>query len=305
MKRPVSLVYSMAILICLILSACTDVKMFMPTATLSATATLLPTLTPTPTITPTPAPQEMSIEDMVENCSDLDARQAPITLIGTVLLPKGTVYGYEGYYGLDFIAKIKIRALFKVGNGLNQIEKFPRDFQEQDVLIRAFDGRFIRHGHVIQVTGRAVYRAENDKRKCELYVDKVVSLMPQDVLEPVSLQINHVGCIDLENSRQFIRLQGWLSVDNKKESCWAGTCKARLTDSTGSLTAVFKLGEGKNKMVPFEEPYYDQPLIVFDHNGQKVDPGWVSLTGTTHSIYHVSTNSKECQLIVYEVEAGN
>lgn len=271
---------------------------------LPPTATPLPSATPT--VTPLPVPQEMDVDEMIQNCANLDLRDIPVILQGKVFLPDSTIYGYEGWYGVDFITTSRTRVLFGIGGAVDQMEELPQFFHEQDLVIHDANNRLIRHGHEVRVTGRARYREDNENRRCELFVDKVETLMPDGVLEPIDLTVaelvdgNNVNdCPELSFSRQFVRLQGLLRVDDYLSLCQLGQCKVIFADSTGDLAAYILEGESKNRMKTLHENFSDQDLIVFDTKGTIVDNSDVSLVG----VVEVADEAPLiCELIVYEVE---
>lgn len=268
-----------------------------------------PTATPlpTPTITPTLAPQQMDIGTLLQNCERLDEQDATVILTGKVFLPAEAVYGYEGWYGMNLISSARINVLFQVGTGLNMMNDLPQYFFEQDLVIRADDGRIIRHAHEVRVTGRPKYRADSETRRCELFVDRVESLMPADVLQPVELTIEELNdgdtvndCSDLEFSRQFVRLTGLLRLDEYTSLCQLKNCKATFEDATGSATVMLLEGEGPNHMAALPETFTSQDLQVMDQNGELVDNANLSLVGVV-----AMDDSDSCKMIVYEVEKGN
>lgn len=264
------------------------------------------TAQPTPTITPTLAPQPMKIEDLLQNCASLDEQDVTVILTGKVFLPAETVYGYEGWYGMNLITGTRVNALFQVGTGANTMNDLPHYFFEQDLVIRADDGRIIRHGHEVRVTGRPKYRADSENRRCEIFVDKVESLMPEDVLQPLDLTIEELNdgdtvndCSDLEYSRQFVRLSGELRVDEYTSLCQLKNCKVTFKDATGSADVMILEGERPNHMAALPEAPTTRDLQVRDQNGDLVDNAHLSLVGV------VSMSDKnECELTVYEVEKG-
>lgn len=265
-----------------------------------------PSVPPTPTITPMPAPQAMEIETLLQNCDSLDEQDASVILTGRVFLPGETVYGYEGWYGMDLVTGTRINVLFQVGTGANTMNDLPQYFFEQDLLIRADDGRIIRHGHEVRVTGRPKYRDESETRQCELFVDRIESLMPEGVLQPLDLTIEELNdgdtvndCSDLEFSRQFVRLTGKLRIDEYASLCQLKQCKVTFEDTTGSIAVMILEGEGPNQMMSLPEVFTNQDLQVFDQNGNLVDNINVSLVGVV-----AVSDSSECEMTVYEVEKG-
>lgn len=287
------------------LTSCNGQKQSLsPTFAPIATPSIAPTHTPT--ITPTPTPQVMKISDLLEDCEGLADRQSTVILTGKVFLPDETVYGYQGWYGMDLIQGDKVRALFSVGTGVNQMEDLPQYFHEQDLLIYAADGRLIRHAHEVSVTGRAKYRADSEDRRCEIYVESVESRMPATVLEPMDLKIGELldgnevnDCDDLEFSRQFIRLTGAVRLDDYSSMCQLGVCKIIFTDSTGNAFVYLLEGEGSNRMQTLPEQFSDRDLVIRDRDGVLVENKWLSLVGVTRQ-----GDVGACELIVYAVEAG-
>jgi len=265
-----------------------------------------PTIQPTPTITPTPAPQAMEIDTLLQNCASLDEQDATVILTGRVFMPDEAVYGYEGWYGMNLVSGPRINVLFQVGTGANTMDDLPPYFFEQDLVIRAYDNKIIRHGHEVRVTGRPKYRADSETRRCELFADRVESLMPADVLQPVDLTIEELNdgdtvndCSDLEFSRQFVRLTGLLRIDEYTSLCQVKKCKVTFEDSTGSAAVMILEGEGPNHMLTLPEVFTSQDLKIFDQNGDLVDNTHVSLVGVA-----ALSDNKECKMIVYEVEKG-
>ncbi len=264
------------------------------------------TAQPTPTITPTPAPQPMEIEELLQNCASLDEQDVTVILTGKVFLPPESVYGYEGWYGMNLITGTRVNALFQVGTGANTMNDLPHYFFEQDLVIRADDGRIIRHGHQVRVTGRPRYRADSENRRCEIFVDRVDSLMPEDVLQPLDLTVEELNdddtvndCSDLEFSRQFVRLSGELRIDEFTSLCQLKNCKVTFEDPTGSADVMILEGEGPNHMAALPETPTNQDLQVRDQNGDLVDNANLSLIGV------VSLSDKyECEMTVYEIEKG-
>ncbi len=266
--------------------------------------TLTPLPTATPTITPTPLPREMDTRDVLKDCEELDRLGVQIILDGMLFLPEGAVYGYEGWYGMELVSSSRIRVLFEVGSEPNKIQELPFDFQEQDLVVQAEDGQLIRHGHLVRITGKVKYRPDSELRMCEVFVERAESLMPEEILDPVDQMAANVACPQSQKAKQFVRVNGALSVDDRKTACWAGTCRAAMTDDSGSLVVIFKAGDDANHMGWITEPSFDQPLIVYDSNGQAVDNQNVSLVGITSRIFSISQNDFYCALIVYEVEPG-
>ncbi len=265
-----------------------------------------PTPSPEPTITPTLAPQVMEIEDLLQNCAALDEQNTTVVLAGKVFLPDETVYGYKGWYGMDLISTSRIVALFQVGSGPNTMDDLPQYFFEENLVIRDNDGRIVRHGHEIQVTGRPIYRADSENRRCEIYVDKVESQMPVSVLQPKDITIeeltnnNNVDeCKDLEFTRQFVRLHGELRVDKDTSVCQLGFCKVTFADDTGVGSAKILAGEGANHMALLPETFSIEDLKVWDKSGELVKNSNVNLVGVVHT-----TEANYCEMIVYEVEQG-
>lgn len=259
-----------------------------------------------PTITPTLAPQVMDTETLLQNCAVLDDQNAVVVLTGKVFLPDETVYGYTGWYGMDLITATRIAALINVGSGPNTMDDLPQYFFEQHLVIRDNDGRIVRHGHEVRVTGRPVYRSDSENRRCEIYADKIESLMPESVLQPKDLTIeeltndNNVDeCKDLEFTCQFVRLHGQLRVDKDTSICQLGYCKVTFKDLTGSGSAKFLSGEGANHMALLPENFSIQDLKVWDKSGELVENSNVNLVGVVHA-----TDANFCEMIVYEVERG-
>ncbi len=290
----------LTLLLIFLLTSC-QVFMMQPTATPVPTNTPFPTATPT--ITPTPLPREMDARDVLKDCEELDRLDFQVILDGMLFLPEGAVYGYEGWYGMDLVSSSRIRALFEVGSEPNKIEELPLDFQEQDLIVQAEDGQLIRNGHLVRITGKVKYRPDNDLRMCEVFVERAESLMPEDILDPVDQMAANVGCPQSQKAKQFIRVMGALSVDDRKTACWAGTCRAVVTDNSGSLVVIIKAGDDASHMGWITEPSFDQPLIVYDTNGQAVDNQNVSLVGITSRIFSISQDRFYCALIVYEIES--
>lgn len=267
-----------------------------------------PTATPqpTPTITPTLAPQQMEIGTLLQNCASLDEQDSTVILTGKIFLPDETVYGYDGWYGMNLITGARINVLFQVGSGANTMNDLPQYFFEQDLVIRADDGRVIRHGHEVRVTGRPKYRADSETRRCELFVDRVESLMPEDVLQPMDLTIEELNdgdtvndCSDLEYTRQFVRLTGALRIDEYTSLCQLKKCKVIFEDATGSAAVIILEGEGANRMAGLPETFTSQDLLVMDQNGELVDNMNLSLVGVV-----AMSDSSDCEMTVYEIEKG-
>lgn len=294
-NRVVPFLFASLFVLTVITSACQPVK-----------PQLTPTTQPDPTVTPTLAPQEMDIADLLTNCAALDEQDATVVLTGKVFLPGETIYGYEGWYGMNLITGSRINVLFSVGAGANTMDDLPYYFFEQDLVIRAFDGRIIRHGHEVRVTGRPKFRADSELRRCELYVDQVESLMAEGVLQPVDVTIEELNdgdtvndCSDLEYSRQFVRLYGKLRVDNSLSVCQLKTCKVIFSDATGSAAVMILEGEGPNHMTALPEVFTDQDLHVMDANGEWIDNSKVALVGVV-----AASDQGICKMTVYEVEKG-
>lgn len=263
-----------------------------------------PTPQPEPTVTSTLAPQAMDIDALLQNCAALDEQHATVILTGKIFLPNETIYGYKGWYGMDLITGSRIAALISVGNGPNTMDDLPQYFFEQNLVMRDNDGRIVRHGHEVRVTGRPVYRADSENRRCEIYADKIESLMPENVLQPKDLTIeeltndNNVDeCKDLEFTRQFVRLHGELRVDKDTSMCQLGVCKVAFADDTGLGSAKILAGEGANHMALLPETFSIQDLKVWDMSGGLVENSNVNLVGVVHE-----SDAGFCEMIVYEVE---
>jgi len=299
---------------CFQLGECILITAFMITAcqtpAVAPAPTVAPSLTPlptaTPTVTPTPAPREIEISNLLEECEPLAAGHIPVILSGNVFLPDETIYGYKGWYGVDLISTQRVRVLFSVGTGTNQMEDLPQYFHEQDLLIHSADGGLIRHGHKVKLTGRVNYRADSDNRRCEVYVDNVVSLMPQTVLEPLDVTLEELldgdeiaDCDDLEFSRQFVRLSGAVTLDDNTSRCQAGVCTLTFADRTGSATVYLLEGEGANQMRTLPDQFSNQDLVIRDKTGALVNNHQLQLVGVTRQ-----GDIGKCELIVYRVEAG-
>ena len=297
------------------MSVCVLAVAFMATTCQSPPATPAPTaapsLTPLPTatatVTPTPAPREIEISNLLEECEPLAAGHIPVILSGRVFLPDETIYGYKGWYGMDLISTQRVRVLFSVGTGPNQMEDLPQIFHEQDLLIHAADGSLIRHGHEVKLTGRVNYRADSENRRCEVYVDSVASLMPETVLEPLDLTLEELldgdeiaDCDDLEFSRQFVRLSGAVTLDDYLSRCQMGICKITFADLTGRAPVYLLEGEGANQMSTLPEQFSNQDLVIRDGTGVIVNNHQLQLVGVTRQ-----GDTGACELIVYRVEAGD
>jgi hypothetical protein len=207
---------------------------------------------------------------------------------------------------MDLITGSRIAALIKVGSDPNTMDDLPQYFFEQNLVIRDNDGRIVRHGHEVRVTGRPVYRADSENRRCEIYADKVESLMPESVLQPRDLTIeeltndNNVDeCKDLEFTRQFVRLHGKMRVDKDTSVCQLGFCKVIFEDATGIGSAKILTGEGANHMALLPEYFSVQDLRVWDKSGELVENANVNLVGVVHA-----ADANSCEMIVYEVERG-
>jgi len=294
------------LMLTILLTACSGVELPAATA-LPPMVTLTPAPTQTPTITPTLAPREMAISELLEDCEELATSKVPVILAGTIFLPDETIYGYVGWYGVDLISSARVRALLNLGTGPNQMEDLPQYFHEQDLLIHAADSRLIRHGHAVTVTGWANYRADNEERRCEVYVDSVISNMPATVLEPVDVTIGELldgnevnDCDDLEFSRQFVRLTGAVRLDDYTSKCQLGMCRITFADDTGEAFVYLLEGEGVNRMKSLPEAFSGLDLVIKDKQGVTVNNRALSLVGVTRQGDGVA-----CEMIVYEVEAND
>ena len=266
-------------------------------------ATVTPQPTATPTITPTPAPQQMKIEEMQQDCEELDEGNTTVILEGPVYLPEGEVYGYVGWYGMNLISTSRLRILFAIGSGPNQMEELPFDFRQPDMRVHTFDERLVRDGHMVRVTGRPKYRADSEERRCELWVDQVESLMPPEMEIPLEPEISKIRCPFKEPSKQLIRVTGSLSVLYEEFACWMNECRVKLANETGVITTVFVVGDRANRMAPLPTNYTNSDLVIFDRDGNLVDSGNVSVIGIVRRV-QIAERNAECQLIVYEVEPG-
>lgn len=270
--------------------------------------TLTPLPTTTPTITPTPLPREMGVDDFISECAVLDEQDAIVILSGMVFLPDSTIYGYEGWYGVDFITTDRTRVLFGIGSGTNQMEELPQFFHEQDLAIHDDTDRLIRHGHMVRVTGRPKYRADSENRRCELFVDKVDSMMPEGVLTPIDVTIDELNdgdlvddCGEFEFSRQMVRLSGSLHVDKTVSSCFLGYCRVVFDHPTKYCPVNILEGEGPNRMSTLPEPFSNSDLVIYNKNGNIIDNTSVSLVGVVKKAAFENTNY--CEMIVYEIES--
>lgn len=290
-----------AVILLLLLSAC---QLAAPPSTPTPSATPLPTQTPT--ITPTPAPREMGIDELQADCAALDERDTTVILKGRVFLPDETIYGYEGWYGVDLITGSRMTVLFAIGDGANQMRQLPQFFHEQSLLVHDAAEREIRQGHEVRVTGRPKYRADSETRRCEVWVDEVESLMPADTLEPADVTVEELNdddniyeCGDLEFSRRFVRLTGELRVDNFLSNCRLGICSAVFKDASGSMTIYLEEGEGANQMRSLPSAFTGQDLVVQDAAGAVVDNAAASVVGVVRQ-----ADIGVCEMIVYEVDRG-
>lgn len=264
-------------------------------------ATPLPTQTPT--LTPTPGPLELEIDTLLADCGALDEEDRTVILRGKVFLPDGIIYGYEGWYGMQLVSTGRVTVLFQVGEGANMMKDLPPQFYEQDLLIRDNEERLVRQGHEVRVTGRPRYRADSDTRRCELWVDRVESLMPDDVLKPLALNVaeltdddNINECSDLEFSRQFVGLRGALRVDNFLSICQQGYCLAYIEDASGSMSVKILEGEGANRMRKLPSVFTSSDLAAWDAAGNQVVNSDVNLVGVVHLV-----DLDVCEMIVYRI----
>lgn len=279
------------------------------------TKTFAPTHTPAPTATPTP--QALNLQGVLSKCEELSANHESVVVQGKIFLPEFVIYGYEGWKGMQLAERLPIDeeqliVLIQVGDGPNTMNALPQFFNERDLAIRAFDDQMVHHGYTVVINGRPKYHADKLERKCEVWVDRIESRMPAEVLVPLAAEISYlleehtVGhgmqekivkqCELLAEQKQLVTIRG--SIDDSLGAvCNMGTCRITIKDPTGSMFASLVNLEAPNSMIVSTEVAGPDGWKILDSNGIEVDRENLALTGILYS------DAQGCRLAVYTVES--
>lgn len=285
-----------------------------PTVTLTPTATWTPTPTLTPTITPTPTPQNLSIEQVWENCEQLAQDGREVWVSGLLFLPKWKIIGYPGWKGLDLKEimeedQLSLTILVEVGDGPNTMNSLPQYFTERDLVVRADQGQEIRHGHSVAVFGIPSFKP--DTGRCEIRASKIETLVSPEALVPEVVTISFIqevyeevtfggviwyvkNCALLSEARQFITVKGSLvNWRDALKSCTSGICTLEFSDGSGKLRVSFVQGDQPSSL--FLSPENKASLIDLDGKLLNLQDQLI-LTGMMYAEF------EGCTLSVYEIE---
>lgn len=297
-----------------------------PDKTPAPVATTLPTHAPVPTTTnppptATPKPQSYEVEQILENCEAMSANGSQISVEGNIFLPEFLIYGYSGWKGMNLTQSkttdaAHLTVLIQVGQGPNRMDDLPIFFSERDLLVHATDERIIRHGHAVKLTGRLIYKADNPERRCELNVEEIGSMMPEEVLVPREMVIQDLyltirpereimpsgqqlpitHCADLSNKRQLVQVKGSILFKGYEYSCEMGYCRIRMKDETGDIGVTIVEGDGPNSMILSAAEPAPGGWKIFNTAGLLANLDNLTLTGILYS------EGEDCRLMVYRVE---
>ena len=318
MTRPIAtrlfFLFLSAVILNGIFSACTPAQQ----APLPASTQPAPAASPSPTTLPTqtapPAPLTMEIPALLEQCETLSAAKTKVIVSGHLYLPDYRIYGYSGWKGMNLNQFLpndlqSITALIPIGNGNNTMDDLPAYFTPRDLRARSDSGQLILHGHSVSIFGRVEYTVSSGVPRCQVWVEKIDSLMPADILIPVPYQISalleeqNIGnvaypeivstCQLAAQKQQMVSITGSIIAESGPDKCEREICRFALTDKTGTLTAILLLANEPNA-INFD-PTQGWQLIDQDGNAQKLLN--LIFTGT------LSVDvSQGCSLLVYQIQ---
>lgn len=209
--------------------------------------------------------------------------------IPAVMLCEGNLCPLKLY---DSSAVLDVKVL--LGSGPNTMEKLPSNYAEKDLTLRAFDEQIIKHNHRVRLTGKI----EDKNNRCAMVVTRIESLMPPEVLTPLSITLSEAvkNCAELQEQQQIVRIRGKLQLKYPIQMCSGGRCGLSFYDSSDSITAQVRVGGGANSMSSLPKDYSLSDLKLRDKYGSPVSPEWVTLTGL------LSERGDICTLTVEEIE---
>ncbi len=286
------------------------------------TSTSIPTITPTPAPTSTPKPtltlqpQQISIEEALDNCQSLAIEGKQVVVEGNIYLPEFTVFGYETSKGMvlthtlpsDSTALIVLITLGKTENAMTPLPEF---FTQRDMVIRAVDSQVIRYGHTVSLKGLMEFKPDSQNLHCALRVEEITSLMPAEVNTPVEVDIAPLlveqssghglqtrittQCEILAGEKQLVTVRGAVKDPDSGSVCTMGVCEAAINDTTGQILLSIVQRSGPNSVVAPPDAATATGWKFYDSAGNEVDNQAVALTGVLFS------DAKGCRIIVYEV----
>lgn len=290
--------------------------------TQESTRTSEPSRTPeptaTPTITTTPQPRLVTKEDLFANCEEFAKQNNPIVIKGKVFLPEFIIYGYTGMKGMNLTESIAketnpLTIFIRIGDGPNTMNSLPEFFSERDLLIRDTTNRAVHHGYTVMVTGHPKFNKDKPERTCEIWVDTIESVMPEEALIPLPVQIGYLleehseghglqtritsNCGLLAEEKRFITVNGSIDYSDAGTLCDMGICRIRIKDQTGMMKASIVESEKPNSMVIIPGLPVPEGWKLFDKTGAEVVPAAISFTGILYS------EPEGCRLSVYSIQS--
>lgn len=290
--------------------------------TLESTGTPEPTRTtePTaiPTITATPQPRLVTKDDLFANCEEFAKQNNPVVINGKVFLPEFIIYGYTGMKGMNLSESIAketnpLTIFIQIGDGPNTMNPLPEFFSERDLLIRDATNRAVHHGYTVMVTGHPKFNKDKPDRMCEIWVDTIESVMPEEALIPLPVEIGYLleehsvghglqtrttsNCALLAEEKRFITVNGSIDYSDAGSVCDMGICRLRIKDQTGMMTASIVDSEKPNSMLITPGLPAPDGWKLYDKTGAEVDPAAISLTGILYA------EPESCRLSVYTIQS--
>ncbi|HNW95253.1 MAG TPA: hypothetical protein PKL60_03600 [Anaerolineaceae bacterium] len=276
--------------------------------------TLTPTETTTPTQTPTPAPLKLDIPVLLEQCETLSITNTEVIVSGHLYLPEFRIYGYSGWKGMNlkqFLPNDQkgITALIPLGDGPNTMDELPVYFTPRDLRARSDSGQLILHGHSVSIQGRAEYVVSEGVPRCQVWVEKIESLMPAELLIPQTFEISNLlkeqnigskshpeivsTCELMGRKQQMVSIKGSVIAESGPDLCKQEICRFKLTDKTGTVTALFLLADTPNSINFIS----NQGWKLMDQDGIPRDLLNLVFTGTLFV-----DPSDGCSLLVYQIK---
>jgi hypothetical protein len=298
-------------------------KIYSPTFTITPTITLTPTLTPTPiptqtpTATPTPNPKKLSIYEIIENCETLSKNREVVVVEGKIFLPIFKLIGYKSeevsWKGMELKQYLEsdlefLTVLIPIGEGPNTMDSVPIPFDEKDLIIRDDKSRTIRHYHTVSITGRVDFVESGEGNRCQIWLEKIESLMPLEVLTPQEVKTNFLSimvnlgsnthpeyfsnCQLISNKHQMVTLTGSFVSWGISAQCNNVNCNFQFSDGNGTLWLSLAYRKGPNSVFKSE----DNNWQIFDKANNPISPSNLKLTGVLYSL------TQGCTLSVYEID---
>jgi len=283
-----------------------------PTSTLTPsstpTATFTPTQTKIPSPTPSPTPASMTLLDVIRNCEVLSQTDEKVIVSGKVFLPSFRIIGYtwfgkewKGVHLKSFLEtdSLTVTILLPVGEEANTIEPIPNPFMEKDLLIHDNAGKTIRHYHSVTVEGRVDFVSNEDGKRCQIWIDQILSTMPEEVLIPQELRISFLNsktpkgtnCELLANQHQLVTIKGSLYSRVDPTKCNNVFCNLKIGDGSGILMIRLANREGPDSVVKTKAGSWQ----FFDHQNNPIQGNSFLLVGALRQ------TPEGCQLSVYEL----